>query len=376
MARKKKTIDGGRSFINQILRRSPSPESIKPIPDSIKPIPDSIKPIYNSNIHLSTIQKLGESYTNIKPIDLSVNKLNIQVKSLQKFSKYIINKKELMPLLEQVKLILIEKIIEKINGNKNLTFAELLDLLIIFKQLSNQINIPNNSVKDTSEIIGRLQKQLIKEIDTKNINELKQLQLKVDKITKSLNKDSNIQLFNNLDLFLNILSDKIVELQQTGPNQTGPNQIGLRQNELQQIGRNQNNSQQFQVNNRPNKLKNSLTTAARELFDIENKKQKIQKIADETFKLLSHKFDLAIKFLDTIGNRRIKKGRNNSLVNNAVYENKDLAKNIKKLYDLWVELINKYSSYIDNTAKLIIEDKKQEYSQKMFEKQKYVNYNQ
>ena len=59
-----------------------------------------------------------------------------------------------------------------------------------------------------------------------------------------------------------------------------------------------------------------------------------------------------------------------------MYENKDLAKNIKKLYDLWVELINKYSSYIDDEAKSIIEDKKQIYSQIMFEKQKYVNYNQ
>ena len=342
MAGKKKTIDGGKSFNN--------------------PSPVSIEPIYNSNIYLSIIKNLGKTYTNIEPIDLSVNNLNIKAKSLQKFSNKIKSKKELMPLLEQVKLILIEKIIEKINGNKNLTFAELLDLLIIFKQLSNQINRPNNSVKDTSEIIGSLQKQLIKEIDTKNINELEQLQLKVDKIKKSLNKDSNRQLFNNLDFFLGMLSDKIVELQQTGPNQTG----------LQQIGRNQTNSLQ---NNSPNKLKNSLTTA-RELFDIENKKQKIQKIADETFKLLSHKFDLAIKFLDTIGNRRIKKGRNNSLVNNAVYENKDLAKNIKKLYDLWVELIAKYSSYIDDKAKLIIEDKKQEYSQIMFEKQKYVNYNQ
>ena len=107
---------------------------------------------------------------------------------------------------------------------------------------------------------------------------------------------------------------------------------------------------------------------------------------NQIFKLLSRKFDLAIEFLDKIGNSRIKKGYNNSLVNNAVYENKDLAKNIRILYDLWIEFTkwnSKYSSSFKNADKSelqnqasIIEDKKQEYSQKMFEKQKYVNYKQ
>ena len=77
---------------------------------------------------------------------------------------------------------------------------------------------------------------------------------------------------------------------------------------------------------------------------------------------------------------------NNSLVNNAVYENKDLAKNIKKLYDLWVNFTKWDSKYLrafndNNTSKLkrqaqIIEDKMQRYSQKILEKQKYVNYQQ
>ena len=73
----------------------------------------------------------------------------------------------------------------------------------------------------------------------------------------------------------------------------------------------------------------------------------------------------------------------NFLVNNAVNENKDLAKNIRILYDLWVKLTNQYSRIYANQEKgelekqaSIIEDKKQEYSQEMFEKQKYVNYNQ
>ena len=113
----------------------------------------------------------------------------------------------------------------------------------------------------------------------------------------------------------------------------------------------------------------------------------IIKIANQIFELLSRKFDLAIEFLDTIGNmKRITKRMNNSLVNNAVYENKDLAKNIRILYDLWVEFTKSDSKYLwvfQDKYKLklekqasIIEDKKQKYSQKMYEKQKYVNYHQ
>jgi hypothetical protein len=89
--------------------------------------------------------------------------------------------------------------------------------------------------------------------------------------------------------------------------------------------------------------------------------------------------------LDTIGKngKKIKKGINNFLVNNAVYENKDLAKNIRILYDLWLEFTNsnKYLwAFTENDIlklqeqALIIDDKKENYSQKMLEKQKYVNY--
>jgi len=72
---------------------------------------------------------------------------------------------------------------------------------------------------------------------------------------------------------------------------------------------------------------------------------------------------------------------NNLLVNNAVNENKDLAKNIHILYDLWIHSTDKYSFIYEVPEKIKleekkseIEDKKQEYSQKMLEKQKYVNY--
>jgi len=91
-----------------------------------------------------------------------------------------------------------------------------------------------------------------------------------------------------------------------------------------------------------------------------------------------NKFDLAIKFLDTLGNKKkITKHMNNLLVNNAVNENKDLAKNIHILYDLWIHSTDKYSFIYEVPEKIKleeIEDKKQEYSQKMLEKQKYVNY--
>jgi len=77
---------------------------------------------------------------------------------------------------------------------------------------------------------------------------------------------------------------------------------------------------------------------------------------------------------------------NNSLVNNAVYENKDLAKNIRILYDLWVEFTKSDSKYLSSFTnedksklqyqKSYIDDKKGLYSKIILEKQKHVNYRQ
>jgi hypothetical protein len=327
---------------------------------------------------LNTIRELNKSYSKIDSNKISVNNLNTKVKSLSIFSQKIKNKEGLMPLLDVVKGILIEKIIDKINGNKNLTFAELLDLLIIFKNLSNQIDqsIGYDIYTATNTILVRLQTQLFKEINKKtNIQDLIELIRKLDSINELL-KNGNTILKNNIEHLKYILNQRIQILQQTKPHQNNSQPSMLQQNNFQQTGLQQNSSQQFKVNNSPKELKQSLNNTQKGYINHE----KIREIANKTFDLLSHKFDLAIKFLDTIGNsKRIKKGYNNSLVNNAVYENKDLAKNIRILYDLWIELLNKYSTSFKNANELqnqasIIEVKKQEYSQKMLEKQKYVNY--
>jgi hypothetical protein len=419
MAVKKKTMKGGKvpfTFSLDMFRRSPKKQenTIRNRYSDPVNFSESIVKTPTTNIeknkYLSVINKMKETYQKINSSSFPVNQLESKVKAFISFSKQF--RKYNDPSLDDVKRILIEKIIDKINGNKNLTFAELLDLLIIFKNLSNQIDqsIGIDIYTSTNIILNRLQTQLHKEIHTKtNIQDLIELIRKLDSINELL-KNGNTILKNNIEHLKYILNQRIQILQQTKPHQnnsqpsmhqqnnfqknrlqqTGPNQTnhpqnnfqqtGLRQNNFQQTGLQQNSSQQFQVNNRPNKLKQSLKNTQNGYTNHE----KIREIANQIFELLSRKFDLAIEFLDTIGNSRIKKGYNNSLVNNAVYENKDLAKNIRILYDLWIEFTkwnSKYLSSFTNADKsklenqaTIIEDKKQVYSQKMLEKQKYVNY--
>lgn len=420
MAQKKKNMKGGKiPFSLDMFRRSPKKQehtNRNRYPDPVNfsesivktPITNIGKtPITNigKNQYLSTINKMKETYQKINSSSFPVNQLESKVKAFISFSKQFSKYND--PSLDDVKRILIKKIMDKIRGNEKLTFAELLDLLIIFKKLSNQIDQIDQSIgiyiyTSTNIIIVRLQDQLHKEIHTKtNIQDLIELIRKLDSINELL-KNSNTILKNNIKYLKYILNQRIQILQQTKPHQnnsqpsmrqqnnfqknrlqqTGPNQTNHPQNNFQQTGLQQNSSQQFQVNNSPNKLKQSLKNTQNGYTNHE----KIRKIANQIFELLSRKFDLAIEFLDTIGNSRIKKGYNNSLVNNAVYENKDLAKNIRILYDLWIEFTkwnSKYSSSFKNADKSklekqasIIEDKKQEYSQKMYEKQKYVNYHQ
>jgi hypothetical protein len=146
-----------------------------------------------------------------------------------------------------------------------------------------------------------------------------------------------------------------------------------------QTGNQRNSLQNFQENNSPTTLKQSLNGIRK---TNSNYNEKIREIANKTFDLLSSKFDLAIKFLDTIGrNRKLKKDINKLLVNNAVYEDKNLATNIGILYNLWTELIDEHSKSFTNAykkefeeQKSIIEEKKQNYSQKMFDIQPYVRY--
>ena len=398
MAQKKKNMKGGKiPFSLDMFRRSPKKQehtNRNRYQDPVNFSESIVKtPITNigktsitnigKNQYLSTISKMKETYQKINSSSFPVNQLESKVKAFISFSKQFSKYND--PSLDDVKRILIKKIMDKIRGNEKLTFAELLDLLIIFKKLSNQIDQIDQSIgiyiyTSTNIIIVRLQDQLHKEIHTKtNIQDLIELIRKLDSINELL-KNGNTILKNNIEHLKYILNQRIQILQQTKPHQNNSQPSMRQQNNFQQTGLQQNSSQQFQVNNSPNKLKQSLKNTQNGYTNHE----KIRKIANQIFELLSRKFDLAIEFLDTIGNSRIKKGYNNSLVNNAVYENKDLAKNIRILYDLWVEFTKSDSKYLwvfqdKDKLKLekqasIIEDKKQKYSQKMYEKQKYVNY--
>jgi hypothetical protein len=381
MTRKKKDMDGGKIFDSFFKRKSPEFTST----------------INNSNAYLNTIKKMSTTYNSINPNDLSVNNLNTKVKSLIKFSQTIKTKQELMPLLDQVKLILIQKLFEKLKkydrifqeDNNLYNFSELWIILQDFEKLSDQIislggqrnNIDSIKIKKNQFIAAMLdkyEKEILSRLQTNyNSQTLQKLKQEVlDYISKYSQFVVNIATkrgtnnsINSIIKRLSELSEKISRYSTNSTRRNIPNQPGLQQN----------SSQQFQVNNSPKKLENRISQTGN--------REKIIKIADETFELLSRKFDLAIEFLNTIRNsKKITKGMNNSLVNNAVYENKDLAKNIKKLYDLWVNFTKWDSKYLwafndNNTSKLkrqaqIIEDKMQSYSQKILENQKYVNYQQ
>jgi len=349
--------------------------------------------INDSNAYLKTIKNLSNSYQQINPNKISASNLNTKVISLIKFSNIIKkkNRQELLPLLDQLKLILIQKLFEKLEKynrifeeNPNLyNFSELLIILQDFEKLSDQIislggernRIDSVKIRKNQFIAAMLdkyEKEILSRLQTNhNSQTLQRLSQEVlDYINKYSQFVVSITTKGGTNNSINSIIKRLSELSEKISRRNIPNQTGPQQNSLQQ----------FQVNNSPKKLENRIS-------QTDTNKEQIKKIADETFELLSRKFDLAIEFLNTIGNnKRITKGMNYSLVNNAVYENKDLAKNIKKLCDLWANFTKWNSKYLwafndNNKLKLeeqarIIEDKKQKYSQKILEKQKYVIYQQ
>lgn len=123
MAGKKKSMDGGNVFDFLKLKSSSNIET------------------KNSNTYLSIIKGLADSKKN------SVNQLNINVKYFNKISRN--NKRnEHKPLLEQVKLILIEKIILSISEfiqskftHSTINFSELLGQLQEFEKLLNLLKL-------------------------------------------------------------------------------------------------------------------------------------------------------------------------------------------------------------------------------------------
>jgi hypothetical protein len=96
------------------------------------------KPIFapEYNTHLKTIKNLSKRYNSIDPSKISVNNLNTKVKSFNKFTNKIINN-SFQPLLEQLKLQLIEKI--KLSLREFISTKFIYDYTIPFPELLDQL---------------------------------------------------------------------------------------------------------------------------------------------------------------------------------------------------------------------------------------------
>jgi len=413
MAGKKKSMKGGKfHFIPSfdMFRRSPKkntdmkssiiPKNTNRHSDPAyfsEPVMKTPTTNIEKNQYLSVIKKMKETYQKNNFSSFPVNELELKVKSFIRFSKQF--RKYNDPSLDDVKHILIQKLFEKLGkynaifqNYDSYNFSQLLSLLQDFEKLTDLINLLGGSERNNlgslkikkkifiAAMLDKYEKEILSKLQRNSNSQIELLKKEVeDYISKysqftveiGTKRGANNSI-NSIVHRLSELFEKISKLSTNNTRRIISNQTGLQQNSLKE----------FQVNNHPNKLKQSLINSQKGYINQE----KIREIANQIFELLSHKFDLAIKFLDTIGknDRRIKKGINNSLVNNAVYENKDLAKNIRILYDLWLEFTNWNSKYLwafrdNDKLKLqdqasIIEDKMQVYSQKMLEKQKYVNY--
>jgi hypothetical protein len=235
MAGKKKSMDGGKLF--GLL---------------------SNKPIFHQeyNTHLKTIKNFSKTYKTIDPSKISVNNLNTKVKLLNRFGKTIEKYNSFQPLLEQLKLQLIEKIelslrefiSTKFIHDHTILFPELLDnllhqlkefekLLNLLRLLDNQSNLSNYSVLKESFIDKILinYEKYIEQIFYNNptIDILQQLLQQVQKYirlyTEFIESMTNNRKINNpiskiIDK-LNILSNqifiKIELLLSKGTNNTG-----------------------------------------------------------------------------------------------------------------------------------------------------------
>ena len=235
MAGKKKDMDGGRLF--GFFKKKPS---------------DNIQVLNKSNIYLNQIKKLGQTYQNINPKNISVNNLNTKVRLFTQFLKnYTINEHQF--LLEEVKKILIEKIIlsltEFISSKfvfDTIEFSELLDRLKEFEKLLNQLKLLdidnqfklsfyNQSIQDfINKILGKYE-DYFEEIFRRNLNIsiLQQLNQQVrDYITKysefiesmTNNRKRNnpiYEIIRRLKIIFDKISIKIQLLSGQGINNTG-----------------------------------------------------------------------------------------------------------------------------------------------------------
>lgn len=207
------------------------------------------------NTYLNAIKNFSKTYETIDPSKISVNNLNTKVKSLIQFADKNKNN-SLQPLLEQLKLQLIEKIelslrefiSTKFIHDHTIPFPELLDnllhqlkefekLLNLLRLLDNQSNLSNYSVLKESFIDKILinYEKYIEQIfyNDPTIDILQQLLQQVQKYirlyTEFIESMTNNRKINNpiskiIDK-LNILSDqifiKIELLRSQGTNNTG-----------------------------------------------------------------------------------------------------------------------------------------------------------
>jgi len=348
----------------------------------------------NQDPYMKTLQNLNKFYNSIDPIQLSNNKLNIKIKSFNKFSKMIKNKPKYKNLFEKVKSSLNKIQYENYNAklfeydlifdirNQHIhtkEFTELFDLIQGFENLSDRIRKLGNTkllellnlVKiKKNEFINAMLSKYEDQIKSNNKNKLKELNKEVlsfiekySKLVTNMNKKEENN--NSINFIIQRLSKLYKEIQNSF---TTKELVSLNtENNKQTV-----NSLRTKINN----LRNKPT------FSTNKHKKDFQQIADQIFKLFSYKIDLAIGFLDTLGETtKITKNINNAIVNNVfLNEDKKLAKNIRELYDLYKELCTNvnYSIYLsDKQLKPQlnqIEFKINEYIKKLEEKRKFVIY--
>ena len=196
------------------------------------------------NTYLNTIKNLSQAYKSIDP-KISLNNLNTKVKSFIKFAKLIKNNNSFQPLLEQLKLQLIEKIKLSLNEfihtkfilDYTLTIPELLyqlldqlkefeefdKLLNQLKLLDNQSNLAyyNNQIQSYINIILGKYKEYVENVFIRNPNIIvleelyNQVQNYINKYSEFIKSMTNNRkrsinnLFHTIIETLNIISDRI-----------------------------------------------------------------------------------------------------------------------------------------------------------------------
>jgi hypothetical protein len=179
MAGKKKDMKGGRTVLNSLFTRKKSNSNVE------------------KNTYLNRIKKLGRIFTQINRSIITVNDLVINTKSLLTLLTQNNIKKydEFTPLLKELKLILIQKLNEKLStyyeifkNPNSYNFSELLRLLEDFKILTDQINLLGGERNNLSSL------EIIKnQFITAMLDKYEK------KILSNINKNTNSQILDALN---------------------------------------------------------------------------------------------------------------------------------------------------------------------------------